>query len=137
MKTYSVHFSPWHQLYYVIETEATRGRVIYAHAWRMCAQYVADRQGDLARGEADGKTADSPDVMALTEPNALYPRSASGAARRQSFGPARSQTASRRLERRSGWSGLRTLRRFRLRLTRLLALSTRRHDRRTTHDLAV
>ncbi len=43
MKGYSLHFSSWHDLYYVIETQSGRGRVVYAHAWRMCAQYVAER----------------------------------------------------------------------------------------------
>ncbi len=59
MKLYSVHFSSWHDLYYVIETQSDRGRVVYANAWRMCAQYVAERlQCEQSLGDAAGTCPD-------------------------------------------------------------------------------
>ncbi len=124
MKGYSLHFSSWHDLYYVIETQSGRGRVVYAHAWRMCAQYVAERlQSEQSLEDGAGTRPDIQDMLATTQPNALYPYPATDAAQPRPFGK-----VGRALLMRFLW-------RFRRRLTRLLPHCRRGRDVRTAHDL--
>jgi hypothetical protein len=124
MKAYSLHFSSWHDLYYVIETQSDRGRVVYAHAWRMCAQHVAERlQFEQSLGEGPGTCPDIQDMLATTQPNALYRCSATNAAQPRPLGK-----VGRALLRRF-------LGRFRRRVTRLLPHSLRGRDVRTARDL--
>ena len=120
MKAYSLHFSSWHDLYYVIETQSDRGRVVYAHAWRMCAQYVAERlQFEQSLGEGAGTCPDIQDMLATTQPNALYRCSATDAVQPRPLGR----------------MGRALLSRFRRRVTRLLPHSLRGHDVRTAREL--
>jgi hypothetical protein len=124
MKLYSVHFSSWHDLYYVIETQSDRGRVVYANAWRMCAQYVAERlQCEQSLGDAAGTCPDIQDTLATTQPNALYRCSATDAIRPRPFGRVGRVLQSR------------FLRRFRRRVTRLLPRSLRGGDVRTAREV--
>jgi hypothetical protein len=111
MRLYSVHFSSWHDLYYVIETQSDRGRVVFAHAWRICAQYVAERlQSEQSLEEGAGTCPDIQGMLATTQPNAPYRSSATGALRQP-----------RPFER----VGRVLLGRFRRRLSRLLPHSLR------------
>jgi hypothetical protein len=146
MKRYTLHFSQWHDLYYVIETEFGRGRVIYAHAWRMCAQYVAElHQSQLSLGEGAETCPDIQSITAMTQRNALFPCPAIDASQRP-FGKApltirnrplrsRSRTLPRSVESHFRWSALRFVRRFRRRLARVLRHSLREHDLRPGRDL--
>lgn len=116
MNRYNVHFSSAHDLYYVIETEPNgRGRIVYAHAWRMCAEYVAEcHVSQLRQGNGGGPCPDIHDITAMTQRNALFPRPATDAAQRQPGG--------------SGWPALRRLVRLsRRRLARHFRHSTRAH----------
>jgi hypothetical protein len=113
MNRYNVHFSSSHDLYYVIETEPSgRGRIVYAHAWRMCADYVAERhEAQLRQGEK-GPCPDIQEITAMTQRNALFPCPAMDAAERQAGG--------------RGWLALRRLVRLsRRRLARHFRHSTR------------
>ena len=144
---YSVHFSSAHDLYYVIETETDsgRGRVVYAHAWRMCAQYLASRHESLAQGAEAETASDIQNLTALTQRNALFPCPATEAAPRRPFGNGPLVIRNRLLRSRSrrlpqpGESHLRwasrLLRRSRRRLTRLLPHSLRGHNLRPGRDL--
>jgi hypothetical protein len=119
MKGYSLHFSSWHDLYYVIETQSGHGRVVYAHAWRMCAQYVAERlQSAQSLAEGAGTCPDIQDMLATTQPNALYRCPATDAAQPRPLGEV----------------GRALLSRFLRRATRMLPHSLRGRDIRTARD---
>lgn len=148
MNRYSIHFSSWHDLYYLIETEPSgRGRVVYAHAWRMCAQYVAERhESRLCHAEPGEACADLQSITAMTPRNALFPCPAMDASQRGPFGKARltirsrplhsrSRTLSQSVESHFRWSALRFVRRFRVRLARVLRHSFREHDLRPGRGL--
>jgi hypothetical protein len=123
MKRYSLHFSSWHDLYYVIETQSERGRVVYAHAWRMCAQYVAERlQSEQSLAEGAGACPDIQDMLATSQPNALYRCSATDAAQPRPLGKVGRSLLNR------------LLRRLRRRATRMLPPSLRGRDVRTARD---
>ena len=133
MKCYSVHFSPWHELYYVIETESGRGRTIYAHAWRMCAQFVAEcHQSQLSEAGGAGTSPDIQNITAMTQPNALFPCLTTDTFQHRPFGNARrlrgrSPTFTQSVESQFAWSVF-LVRRFRRRLARLLRHSLRKHS---------
>jgi hypothetical protein len=119
MKGYSLHFSSWHDLYYVVETQSGHGRVVYAHAWRMCAQYVAERlQSEQSLAEGAGTCPDIQDMLATTQPNALYRCPATDAAQPRPLGKV----------------GRALLSRFLRRATRMLPHSLRGRDIRTARD---
>jgi len=114
MNRYNVHFSSSHDLYYVIETEPSgRGRIVYAHAWRICADYVAEcHVSRLRQGEKGGPCPDIQEITAMTQRNVFFPCSAMDAAQRA---PGR-----------RGWLALRRLVRLsRRRLARSFQHSTR------------
>ena len=127
MNRCSVHYSSAHDLYYVIETEPSgRGRVVYAHAWRMCAQYVAERQQSLlSQGEGAGSCPDIQTITALTKRNALFPSPAIHSSRSRAFPQS--------VQSHFGWCVL-LVRRFRRRIARLLRHSLREHDPRPGRD---
>jgi hypothetical protein len=89
MSRYRVHFSQAHDLYYVIETQSDRGRIIYAHPWRMCAEYVAERHQSQLSHEDGDECPEIQDLLSMTQPNALFPSPAGDASSRRTFGGAR------------------------------------------------